>query len=129
MGLPPEEDQRIQKTDVHELALLQRPVRLYIETASQNPELDLIDGKRIYTLRQHCKSWFKDGEARQVEVRRFGFPIVPDFGGTAHSYCGSSLDACIGDLLEWWVKPQRDAAVRGYIIKSRVRQADTLLIA
>ena len=54
---------------------------------------------------------------------------VPDFGGTAHAYCGDSLSACIGDLLEWWVRPQRESAIRGYIIKSRVRQADHLLIA
>ena len=54
---------------------------------------------------------------------------VPDFGGTAHAYCGDSLSACIGDLLEWWVRPQREAAIRGYIIKSRVRQADHLLLA
>ena len=64
-----------------------------------------------------------------MEIRRFGFPVVPDFGGTANSYCGTSLDACIGDILEWWVKPQREAAVRGYIIKSRVRLAENLLIA
>ena len=72
---------------------------------------------------------YKDGDTRQVEIKRYGFPIVPDFGGTAHSYCGDSLSACIGDLLEWWVRPQRDGAVRGYIIKSRVGQADHLLLA
>ena len=97
--------------------------------ASANPSLELIDGRRIYTLRQHRKPWYKDGEARQVEVQRFGFPIVPDFGGTARSYCGSSLDACIGDLLDWWQKPQRDGAVRGYIIKSRIRETQNLLLA
>ena len=114
--LPPEEEKRTQETTEEQVALLQRPLRLYIETASANPALECINGKRIYTLRQHCKIWYRDGEARQVEVRRYGFPIVPDFGATAHAYCGTNLDACIGDLLDWWSKPQRESAVRGYII-------------
>ena len=127
--LPAEEEQRIAAVTEAELALQLRPRRLYIEMASAHPELDLIDGKRIYTLRPLWRSWYKDGDARQVEVSRCGFAIVPDFGGTAHSYCGTSLDACIGSLLNWWDKPTRDAEVRGYIIKSRVREADNLLLA
>ena len=64
-----------------------------------------------------------------MPVKRFGFPIVPDFGGTAHAYCGTSLEACIGDLLDWAQKPYKEAAVRGYIIKSRIRRAENLLLA
>ena len=66
--------------------------------------------------------------ARQ-QVQRFGFPIVPDFGGTAHAYCGSTLVACIGDLLQWSATPRRDDALRAYIIISRVRDACNVLIA
>ena len=96
---------------------------------SAHPGLELIDGKRVYILRQHCKAWFVDGDNRQVEAKRFGFPVVPDFGRTAHSYCGTSLDACIGDLLDLWQKPQTDASVCGYIIQSSVRLAENLLLA
>jgi uncharacterized protein YecT (DUF1311 family) len=115
--LPKEEEDRLQSATTHEIALTQRPLRLYIETVSQSPKLELIDGRRIYVLRCHCKSWYKDGDSRQVEIKRFGFPVVPDFGGTAHAYCGTTLSACIGDLLEWHVKPQREAAIRGYTAK------------
>ena len=126
--LPEQEAARLRDEDGAELVLYWRPTYLYIEMRSQNEALDLIDGKRIYRLRCHCKPWHLDAN-KQVEVRRFGFPIVPDFGGTAHAYCGTSLDACVGDLLDWWLKPYKDAAVRGYIIKSRVRRAENLLLA
>ena len=67
--------------------------------------------------------------AGNVKVRRYGFPAVPDSGGTAHAYCGSALGACLGDLLPWSHKPRRDDALRAYIIKSRVRDASKLLLA
>ena len=95
--LPEQEEERLKNETSAELDLYRRPTYLYIETRSQNEALDLIDGKRIYRLRCHCKPWNAYG---QVPVKRFGFPIVPDFGGTAHAYCGTSLEACIGDLLD-----------------------------
>ena len=57
-----------------------------------------------------------------------GFPLVPDFGGTAHAYCGSTLDAAVGDLLPWFKKPTWEDMRRAYIIKSRVRDASELLV-
>ena len=127
--LPAEEEERIQHCTDAEIVLRLRPQKLHIETVSGSKELPLVNGKRIYTLHRLCKSWYLDGQSRQVEVKRFGFPIVPDFGGTAHAYCGSSLAAAIGDLQEWWRKPHGDAKVRGYIIKSRVRNTANLLLA
>ena len=67
----------------------------------------------------------KDGKAK---VRRIGFPLVPDFGGTVHGFCGTSLDACLSDLLEWTRRPTQCDAQRAYINESRVRIADGLLI-
>ena len=92
--------------------LKHRPKRLFIEMVeSTSKELPLVHGKRIYTLTVRPKEWSIDGHGN-VQVIRYGFPIVPDFGGTAHFYCGTSLTACIGDLLPWWRKPQRDDALR-----------------
>ena len=111
------------------MALQERPKALYIEMVNPHPDLELIDGRRIYVLRQLWKPWYKDGDTRQVQISRCGFPLIPDFGSTAHAYCGFSLDACIGDLLDWWDKPTRETSVRGYIINSRIRTADRLIIA
>ena len=127
--LSTEEEQRIAQLPDTEVALRERPVTLYIEMMNPHKDLELIDGRRIYILRQVWKPWYKDGDARQVQISRCGFPLAPDFGGTAHAYCGFSLDAAIGDLLDWWDKPTRDSSVRGYIINSRVRSAENLMIA
>eukprot|EP00973_Karenia_brevis_P093221 12416270-Karenia_brevis.AAC.1 len=55
-----------------------------------------------------------------VRIRRYGFPIVPpDFGGTAHAYCGTTMAAGIGDLLPWFQRPRLDDMLKGYFIKSR----------
>ena len=95
----------------------------------QNPHkaLPKIGDKHIYILRVIPKEWSlgKDGK---IKIQRYGFTIVPNFGGTAHFYCGSSLNACIGDLLPWSSKAQRDAALRAYIIKSRVKDCSRLLL-
>ena len=68
-------------------------------------------------------------KGHNVKIRRSGFPLVPDFGGTAHAYCGSTLDACLGDLLSWAEKPKHSEALQAYIIKSRVRDASKLILA
>ena len=109
--LTTEEEQRISQLSDAELALRERPVALYIEMVNPHPDLELIDGRRIYILRQVWKPWYKDGDARQVQISRCYFPLASDFGGTAHAYWRFSLDACIGDLLDWWDKPNREALV------------------
>jgi hypothetical protein len=126
--LPPQEEERIKVVTAAEVVLEQRPLYLYVEMRSGNKNLPLMDGKRIYRLRAQWTTWHLD-QNRTVEIRRCGFPIVPEFGGTAHAYCGTSLDACIGDLLDWWQRPSREAAVRAYIIESRVRRLENLLLA
>ena len=54
---------------------------------------------------------------------------MPDFGGTAHAYCGDTLPAVIGDLMGWTHIPNLDNALRAYIIKSRIRNSGQLLLA
>ena len=39
------------------------------------------------------------------------------------------VDSCIGDLLDWWGRPNREAAARGYIIHSRVQSEEKSMIA
>ena len=64
-----------------------------------------------------------------MKIIRYGFPIAPDFGGTAHAYCGSTMSATLGDLLQWNKKPTLEDMLRAYIIRSRVREADKIMLA
>ena len=49
--LTPEEEKRVSEATEAEVVLYQRPTTLYIEMASANEALELMDGKRIYRLR------------------------------------------------------------------------------
>jgi hypothetical protein len=126
--LPPEESARLEQLPDSEVVLRLRPLRLHIEVHTATEQMPLVDGKRIYSLAVQVRPWSLD-RAGKVKVLRYGFPIVPDWSGTAHAYCGSTLEACLGDLLPWHQKPRKEDALRAYIIKSRVRDASRILLA
>ena len=111
-----------------EVVLNSRPAKPLIEPENASKELPHMNGKRIYTLSTQAKPWSIDA-AGNVKGIRYGFPIVPDFGGTAHAYGGSSLDACLGDCLPWYHRPRLEDQLRAHIIKSRVRDNSKLLLA
>ena len=125
--LEAEEQQRLQQSKEAEVVLQRRPKRLFIEMESPHKDLPKVGDRHVYALRAVPKEWSL-GASGQIKIVRYGFTVVPDFGGTAHFYCGTSLTACVGDLLAWWQKPRRDEALRGYIIKSRVKESDALLL-
>ena len=81
----------------------------------------------VLRLKPEYKIWSRD-KTLNAKVRRKGFEVVPDFGGTAHAYCGESLEVATGDLLEWHRRPSHESMLRAYIIKSRVRDVANLLI-
>ena len=114
--------------DEPELVLQHRPLKLYVEIPTGAKSMPTVDGRKIYTLTVQVKPWSLD-KAGAVKIQRFGFPIIPDFGGTAHAYCGSTLPAALGDLLPWWHKPRLEDMLKGYIIKSRVKETQDILIA
>ena len=90
--------------------------------------MQVVDGKSIYSLAVQVRQWSLD-PAGDVKILRYGFPVVPEFGGTAHAYCGTTLDACLGDLLPWYQKPRKEDALKAYIIKSRVQDSSKILLA
>ena len=114
--------------DDPEVVLTKRPLKLMIEVDSATKSMPLIDGKRIFVLHVQRKQWTLD-KAGNVKIVRYGFPIVADFGGTAHAYCGTTMSATLGDLLPWHKKPTLEDMLRAYIIRSRVKECDNILLA
>ena len=87
---------------------------------------DTQDGPIKY-LPPRVEEWSRDA-ANKAKVKRIGFPVVPDFWGTVHGYCGTTLEATQSDLLEWYKKPTHDDMQKAYINESRVSTIDKLLI-
>ena len=50
--------------------------------------------KAGYPLRPAFRSWTRD-KAGNLKVLRHGFPLAPDFAGTAHSYTGARQELII----------------------------------
>ena len=119
---------RINALDDPEVVLYQRPVKLFIEVPSATKLMPTINGRKMYTLSVQVRPWSLD-KAGAIKIARYGFPIVPDFGGTAHAYCGSTLDAALGDFLHWSSKPSLPAMLKAYIIRSRVKEVSDIIIA
>jgi hypothetical protein len=112
--LTEQEKQRIQDIQDPEIVLHDRPLRLLIEVETATKEMPDIYGPGVFVLNLQHRPWKVD-VAGNVKILRSGFPVVPDFGGTAHAYCGTSLDACIGDLLPWYKKPSREDMLKALL--------------
>ena len=78
-------------------------------------------------MKPRIREWATD-TAGYAKVRRLGFAVVPEFGGTIHGYCGETLDAILLDLLEWHRKPTMEDMHKAYVGRSRTRKVDQILL-
>ena len=113
--------------DDPEIMLSRMPDALHLEISGATKHLQTPLANGMLRLTPQNRIWSRDGKGN-AKVRRRGFEVVPDFGGTAHAYCGDSLQTAIGDLLEWDRLPTIEAMQRAYIIKSRVRDTSGLVL-
>ena len=124
------EEARLQASDESELVLVDRPLALKVKIVKPRTIATVADaetdGPTIY-LKPRVKEWSRDA-AKKAKVKRIGFPLVPEFGGTVHAYCGTTLSAAQSDLLEWHRKPSIEDMQKAYINESRVSSLDQLLI-
>lgn len=68
----------------------------------------------MYRLTLKVRPWSLDKEGN-VKILRFGLAIALDCGGTAHAYCGSTMDVALGEFLSWEVRPRSDDQLKAYI--------------
>ena len=125
--LHPVDASLLQGQQAQEVILKQTPRKLYvlIPDAKWKYSPSLPDG--VYPLKPVFRPWHLD-KAGKCRIRRFGFQLVPDFSGTAHSYVGYTLKAALADCLAWDATPTRDHMLRAYCTMSRTCTAKTLLV-
>jgi hypothetical protein len=129
-ALTPAEEARVNASQENELVLLDRPLFLKIQIIKPRTIATAADTDTegpILHLKPRVKQWARDA-LKKAWVKRIGFPLVPEFGGTVHGYCGTTLDAAQSDLLEWYRRPSREDMQKAYINESRVSMIDRLLI-
>ena len=119
--LDADQEAMVRNSNDSEIVLPKLPLSLQIEVTKSDGSTFVFDLKPEYVI------WSRDGQGN-AKVKRRGFRIIPDFAGTAHAYCGETLDRCKGDLLEWNHTPTMDGMLRGLIIKSRVKRAEDFLL-
>jgi hypothetical protein len=99
--LSPGEAARLDTIDDPEAALVERPTHIKIRTNKPKVTVREVeaDGDLEVILQPRFVVWSRDKDGK-AKVRRIGFALVPGFGGTAHGFCGTSINACLSDLLE-----------------------------
>ena len=82
--LDSDEQQRLQNLNDMETVLQQRPKKLVLEIENGGKQFLVDNDKRLYILPLQWKTWSLDKDGA-IRIKRCGFPLVPDFGGTGHS--------------------------------------------
>ena len=123
-----ETDVALLKTATVEQVVLQAlPKRLIIELSrpmkKQYPGMD----HNQFPLSPVTVWWTLDQEG-EIQIRRRGFPLVPNFSMTVDSATGKTLDTSLADLGDITVVPTFARAMKGYIALSRVRKAQDLYL-
>ena len=112
--------------DAAEVVLSKLPRCIFVRIKDATWTLDESLGVGVLPVKPRAAYWAR---APGASVKRTGFPIVPNLGGTAHSYTGSTLSSAIVDLLDPSRTPRFDDVPRSYVAISRVCDAGNLLLA
>ena len=81
----------------------------------------------VFPLKPSSQTWVVN-ESSKARVHRKGFPLVPDFASTAFMMQGTTLDAEIADCGNALTTPGLTEMLTTYVILSRIRKADSLLL-
>ena len=112
-----------------ELVLTRMPRKLFVRlTTTSIAKSDKQDAAYVCAVVPKKVVWYRDA-ACNAPVVRLGFPVVPDFAGTIHSYTGENLPTGIVDCLSVEDTPRPEDQWKAYIGLSRLTSADGLLLA
>ena len=120
--------ERLETSDDAEIVLTYLPTVLFVEIEGDNmppyPGLP----NQWFPLRLSIQNWYLD-TAKNIEIPRRGFAVVPNFSSTIHAATGRTLPSVIADLGRFEDIPNTESQMKGYIGLSRVTNAEGLLIA
>ena len=122
------DEARLASSECDELVLKHLPTVLWVELEAMHKQYPDAPRENWFPLRPVTVPWRLDGP-EYIEIIRKGFPVVPDFSSTIHVATGRTLESCKADLGGFEDLPSYSSAMRNYIALSRVKNADSLLIA
>ena len=118
--------------DQGECILSRQPVTIFVKFPGVTWRIkDLEEG--VYPLTQASRTWLVNKKT-QIQARRTGFFLIPDFAATAHMIQGQTLPAVFADtqaLPETEEKEKRSdkiGQISAYISLSRVRMLNTIWV-
>ena len=112
-----------------ELVLTRMPRRLFVRLITNSlAASDKQEAAYACALAPKKVVWYRDA-ACNAPVVRLGFPVVPDFAGTIHSYTGETLPAGIVDCLGVEDTPRPEDQLKSNIGIARMTSADGVLLA
>ena len=115
--------------DSFEIVLQKQPKVIFIRRAGEvRPQHEDCEPE-VYALKPRSSDWALDPPRNDTWIKRFGFPLVPDFAATVHAVTGGQLPALIGEMDTFDATPSQEDALKGYIIMSRVESANNIAIA
>jgi hypothetical protein len=128
--LDPRDEDRVRRATEPEIMLEFMPLKLYVRKRGGDAMPQHLDlPPQIYGVSPMGSNWPLDPPAKTLWVRRFGFPLRPDFASTVHAVTGDELPAAIANLGHRTNAPNLEDALQGYIAISRVSGHQDLRIA
>jgi hypothetical protein len=112
-----------------ECLLSRQPITIFVKFKDAQWQIkDLEPG--VYPLTQFSRTWMVN-KRTQIQARRTGFFLIPDFSSTAHMIQGQTLPAVFADAqglpeaMDREEKSNRARQISAYISLSRVRSLDS----
>ena len=107
------------KLEAGEIVLDKLPLVIYVYF----PEAGWRIGKLpqgVYPMSPKTRTW-KVNRYSGIEARRTSYPLILDFGGTAHMIQGASLDAAFWVSQDVTARSSSQCQIAGYTVLSRVK--------
>ena len=112
-----------------EIMLKHHPLKIYVtKKNSEDMKQHYNLPPNVYAVAPRGENWHLD-QAKSLWLRRFGFPLRPDFAATVHAVTGDELEAAIANIGNAIETPTQEDALNAYIAISRVKHHEDLRIA